>query len=288
MISALRESFKRVLTSNFQRHKADIEEGICDVAVGAPLIQTDRMAPYLDRAITVWNSHADAIDRKFGKGWFNVRLMRENAFTFRFMTLERPKLRIFVPLRKAKSSIAWWAPAAVRLDYLMATEPEPGVYQWMSDVLHWASIPDREQQLLFQAKATDGFWNRRLRKRKWAIAQKQAAATREADIDLKQDQQWQKTRTERLDIMARHKELERLLRQAGDKDIDVGWPHGWRKNPLDPGGTGMFVPLSPRQAQNTDKNPRTAPKGNPDNRRDPKVALDLRNTMRQVGGLDKK
>ena len=33
----LRESFKRVLASNFQRHKADIEEGMCDVAVGAPL-----------------------------------------------------------------------------------------------------------------------------------------------------------------------------------------------------------------------------------------------------------
>jgi hypothetical protein len=201
------------------------------------------------------------------------------------MTLERPKS--IIPLRKAKSPIAWWAPAAIRLDYLMATESEPGVYQWMSDVLHWASIPDRDQNLQYQASARDGFWNRVLRKRKSAIAKKQAVATREADIDLKQDQQWQKTRTERRDITARHKELERLLRRAGDKDIAVGWPHGWRVNPLDPGGTGMFVPLSPRQAQNTNRNPRAAPKGNPDDRVDPK-GKGMGHTMQKIGGLDKK
>jgi hypothetical protein len=249
------------------------------VAVGAPLIETDRMVPHLDRAITVWNSHADAIDRKFGKGWFNVRLKRVNAFTFQFITLERPKS--IIPLRKARSPIAWWAPAATRLDYLMATESEPGVYQWMSDVLHWASIPDRDQNLQYQAKARDGFWNRVLRKRKWAIEQKQAAADCDAELRLKDDQRRQKIRTDRADLTARHKELERLIQQApGNEDIATGWPHVYRADPET--GAGRLVPLSPRQAQNTNRNPRMAPKGNSNNRVDPK-GKGMGHTRRQVG-----
>jgi hypothetical protein len=242
-VSALRESFKQVLSSNSKRQQERLEQAITVTALKVRP-ETEVMVPYLDHALDLWNSHADAIDAKLGKGWFDVRLRRVDALELRFIAKPaRPSRSIFVPLRK-KKPVAWWALASFKLDYLMATDPHPA-YEWMSDMLLLASIP----QEIFndQATARDGFWNRRLRKRKKAIAQKQAVATREADLDLEQDQLRQKTRMERRDILARHEKLEELIRQAGDKDIAVGLPHGWRINPkIAYGGTGMLVPLSSR------------------------------------------
>ena len=249
-VSALRESFKRVLAGDFQRQREMIERHITGTALNIRN-ETDRMVPYVDHAVELWNSHADAIDDKYGeRGFFNVRLRRVNAHTFQFMALPR-LTTLFVPLRAITSQEEpndWWARASNILTILMATDPKPA-YQWMADVLLTVSIP--EETIKHQARGRDGFWNRVLRKRKWAIAQQRAVAMREINLDIKEDQRTQRVRSERRDIMVRHEKLERLIREApGNGDITVGWPHGWRVSPTDPKGTGMFAPLSRRQAQN--------------------------------------
>jgi hypothetical protein len=94
----------------------------------------------------LFNSQAVDIDSRYGKGFFPVRLNRIGACSFRVE--------------------GNWALASVKLDYLQATEPKP-VYEWMNDLLFMTSIS--EKGLERQATSRDGFWNRILRKRKWAI-----------------------------------------------------------------------------------------------------------------------
>ena len=127
------EAFKRVLAANLERCKRHLDRAICSAALNIRL-ETDKLVPYGDNAVAVFNSHADEIDRKFGKGFFGVRLVRLNALSFRVDG--KPAL------------------ASVRLDYLQATDPNP-VYQWMSDLLFMAGIP--EKQLIRQATERGGF-----------------------------------------------------------------------------------------------------------------------------------
>jgi hypothetical protein len=65
------------------RHRHHIESAIVGAALNH-VTETDRLVPFGGRAISVWNSHADLIDEKFGKGFLGVRVARQNAFSFRW------------------------------------------------------------------------------------------------------------------------------------------------------------------------------------------------------------
>ena len=163
------------------------------------------MVPYGDHAISLFNSHAEEIDRKFGKGFFGVRLVRLNALSFRV---------------EGKQALA-----SVRLDYLQATDPNP-VYQWMSDLLFMVDIP--EKQLIRQATERGGFWNRRLRKRKLAIQVAQAHE-QQGRVDGQK---------ERIDRVAQGDFRKRIEHLSGFVEgvVPLGWPHRWVK--------GLFLPLA--------------------------------------------
>jgi hypothetical protein len=75
------EEFRKAIASTFDRFRANIERAITDVAL-EKAIESRELAPQIDHAMAVFNSNADEIDRKFGKGWFGVRMVRDSAITY--------------------------------------------------------------------------------------------------------------------------------------------------------------------------------------------------------------
>jgi hypothetical protein len=66
-----------------QRRRYLIESAIVSAALDHRT-ETEKLVPFGDCTISVWNSHADRIDEEFGKGFLGVRIVRVNAFTFRW------------------------------------------------------------------------------------------------------------------------------------------------------------------------------------------------------------
>src|SRR5262245_22312589 len=127
-------------TTELPRQRKILEEALCNEALSVPT-ETDKLIPYLDHAIAVWNSQVDDLDRKFGRGYFSLRMVRVNAYTFRFE--------------------GNWTRAISLLEFLKSRDAKP-VYQWMADLLLVAGIPEAEFKR--QATARDGYWNKVLRK----------------------------------------------------------------------------------------------------------------------------
>jgi hypothetical protein len=220
----MKEQFERVLAANSERRTALLEGAICARALDQK-VETEAAVPALDQAIELFNGHAEAIDRKMGEsGFFGVRLVRVNAFTFRI---------------KADRNIYR---ASNVLDFMQATEPDEPVWAWMSDLLFMLNLDPK--QIDREAKQRGRTWDRKLRKRKWAIVATVAAKKRDTDLDIAQDQIERRNRSKRSDIQKRHRALDHLIREASpDLGLTQGAPHHWRAgNKLE---LGVYGPTKP-------------------------------------------
>ena len=222
---------KKVIAKKHARRADLVEIAICDAAINTR-IETDRVVPRIEQLVSTFNSSAEHIDRKCG-GIFEIRLVRQNAFSFAVEPCSPFDLGL-------ASSI---------LDYLLIKEPRPE-YQEMSDLLYVASVSEAEIQ--WHAKARDGFWNKKLRKRSWAIAGRDAAASRERAADLTQDRREQRALLFRRGVVAAREKFDRDVRaEPTCNDFAVSWPHGWRTDGVEgaESAPGMLVPLTADVAQ---------------------------------------
>ena len=168
-----------IVAAAVSRRLPQIDQAITDTALGLRSPETDRLVPLFDRFITDWNSHADMIDAKFGRGFLGIRIARSLASEARFRS-DRVRTSKVVPIgiaaRRARGvpldtpEIDELIFAFAMLDALaqktvMFPSAKPGMFALMADAVFTAIIP----QSLIQRHSSgrESLWNKRYGKRSW-------------------------------------------------------------------------------------------------------------------------
>jgi hypothetical protein len=245
------------MSSKTASRRTKLVEGAITSAALKHATETEKLVPFGDDVIEVWNSYADRIDQEHGTGFVGCRIVRDNAFTFHF---EWPKQRPSVSIKRR--NLQQWRTLGLLDDLaskpllLAKIEAQQQAIEWMADLLFMAMMP--EALILREAGPRNSIWDRRLRKTKAAIAAKQALALQDQAIDLMEDQKKQGLTVGRRAIVRLHRLWERMLREdrtislylvdaPGNPESSAGWPYYFGNNGHAT-STGFFGPMSERMA----------------------------------------